>query len=242
VITNNLYFYDIKIVHMNRFILVIASLTISLSAFSQVDGNYNYSIGIRGYSLMQMPKILQQTNTDDYTNAWLNGGIIKFNDNQIAFRVSGHYLFKRDLTFANKCDECETAKGNMTDYAVKLGFEKNFNYSVIQPYFAADFGFRSNSFKGNVTPDHATSATAQYAAITSKAGGVFSPTLGIKANVLSRFSFFVESSMDFYYAYERQETVFNDAANTRTFAKSNKLEMLLNPVSVGIQIHLVRRN
>ena len=227
---------------MNRFILVIASLLISLSAFSQVDGNYNYSIGVRGYSLMQMPKILQQTNTDDYTNMWLNGGIIKFNDNQIAFRISGHYLFKRDLTFANKCDDCETAKGNMTDYAVKFGFEKNFNYSVIQPYFAADFGFRSHSFKGNVTPDHASSFNAPYSAITTKTGGVFSPTLGIKANVLSQVSFFVESSMDFYYAYERQETIFSDAANTRTFAKYNKLEMLLNPVSVGIQIHLVRRN
>lgn len=225
---------------MNRFILVIASLLISFSAFSQVDGNYNYSIGVKGYSLMQMPKILQQASTEDYTNTWLNGGIIKFNDNQIAFRISGHYLFKRDFTFNNKCDDCETAKGNMTDYAVKFGFEKNFNYSVIQPYFAADFGFRSHSFKGNVTP--IGNSSLPYSAITSKSGGVVSPTLGIKANVLKQVSFFVESSMDFYYAYERQETTFNDAANTRTFAKYNKLEMLLNPVSVGLQIHLVRRN
>ena len=225
---------------MNRFILVIASLLISLSAFSQVDGTYNYSVGVKGYSLMQMPKILQQTNTEDYTNVWLNGGIIKFNDNQIAFRISGHYLFKRDLTFNNKCDDCETAKGNMTDYAIKFGFEKNFNYSVIQPYFAADFGFRSHSFKGDVVSSN--SLNLPYAAITSKTGGVFSPILGIKANVLKQVSFFAESSMDFYYAYERQEIIFSDAANTRTFAKYNKLETLLNPVSVGIQIHLVRKN
>lgn len=225
---------------MNRFILVIASLLISLSAFSQVDGTYNYSVGVKGYSLMQMPKILQQTNTEDYTNVWLNGGIIKFNDNQIAFRISGHYLFKRDLTFNNKCDDCETAKGNMTDYAIKFGFEKNFNYSVIQPYFAADFGFRSHSFKGDVVS--ANSLNLPNTAITSKTGGVFSPTLGIKANVLKQVSFFAESSMDFYYAYERQEIIFSDAANTRTFAKYNKLETLLNPVSVGIQIHLVRKN
>ena len=227
---------------MNRIILVIASLLISLSAFSQVDGTYNYSIGVRGYSLMQMPKILQQTNTEDFTDMWLNGGMIKFNDNQIAFRISGHYLFKRNFTVNNKCDNCETASGKMTDYAIKFGFEKNFNYSVIQPYFAADFGYRSHSFKGNIVPINSASLNSTSSTNTSKSGGVFSPTLGIKANIISQLSIFVESSLDFYYAYERQETTYDDVANTRTFAKYNKLETLLNPVSVGVQIHLVRKN
>jgi hypothetical protein len=227
---------------MNRILLIAVSLFISASSFAQVDGNYNYSIGIKAYSIMQMPKILQQTNPDDYSKTWLNGGIIRFNDNQMAFRISGHYLYKRDLTFSNQCDNCESAKGSLTDYAIKLGFEKNFNYSILQPYFAADFGFRFNSFRGSVESQNAASFKAPYTAIASKNGGVFSPTIGLKINVAKQVSIFAESSIEFYYAYERQETILNDAANTRTFAKYNKLESLLNPISVGIQFHLVGKN
>lgn len=227
---------------MNKILLIAVSLFISASSFAQVDGNYNYSIGVKGYSIMQMPKILQQTNTEDYNDMWLNGGIIRFNDNQMAFRVSGHYLYKRDLSFKNQCENCETANGNLTDYAFKIGFEKNFNYAVLQPYFAADFGFRSNSFRGNVTSQNVASMKAPYTAIASKNGGTFSPTIGLKVNVAKQVSIFAESSIEFYYSYERQETVLNDAANTRTFAKYTKLESLLNPVSIGIQFHLVGRD
>jgi len=226
---------------MNRLTTVIVLLLVSISAFAQVDGNYNYSIGIRAYNMAQMPQILQQTNTDDYTNMWLNGGIIRFNDNQMAFRISGHYLYKRDFTFNNQCDNCESAKGSLSDYAIKLGFEKNFNYSVIQPYFAADFGFKANNFRGNIQPAN-TTVKFPYSASASKRGAVFGPVLGLKINVVRQISIFAESSIDFYYSYERQETVLNDAASTRTFAKYSKFESLLNPVSVGLQIHLVGKN
>ncbi|RYF19844.1 MAG: hypothetical protein EOO42_13615 [Flavobacteriales bacterium] len=227
---------------MNRLLFAI-SLLISASAFAQTDGNYNYSVGIKGYSLMQMPKILQQSNANSYTDVWLHGGMIKFNDNQIAFRISGHYFEKKNFSFANQCDNCETASGNLTDYTVKLGFEKNFNYAVVQPYFAADFGYRASNFKGKVSSLNTTSSlSAPYNAITSKSGGTFSPTLGLKINVHNRVSLFAESSIEFYYAYERQETILDDAANTRTFAKYNKMETLLNPVSLGIQFHLVGKN
>lgn len=227
---------------MNRVILVIVSLFISVSTFAQIDGNYNYSIGIKGYSLVQIPKILQQNNTDDYTTMWLNGGMIKLNDNQIAFRIGGHYYYKRNLTFDNQCETCETAKGNFSDFSIKLGFEKNFNYSVVQPYFGFDIGFRASNFKGDIHSKSTSSPTNGYAANSSKNGATFSPVLGIKVNALKNLSIFAESTLDFFYAYERQETVLNDAAKTRTFAKYNKLETLLNPVSVGIQFHLVGKN
>ncbi|GAB1463803.1 hypothetical protein [Pedobacter sp.] len=226
---------------MKRFIIGILIL-ISAKTFAQVDGNYNYSIGIKAFNLMQMPKILQQANTDDNIKSWVNGGIIRFNDNQIAFRISGYYLYKRDFTFNNQCDNCETAKGSLNDYAIKFGFEKNFNYSVIQPYFAADFGFRSNSFQGNLQAKNPALLNSSYAANTSKNGGTFSPLLGLKFNVLNQVSLFAESSIEFYYSYERQETVMNDLSNTRTFARYNKLETFLNPISIGIQFHLVGKN
>lgn len=228
---------------MNRIILVFTSLLISISAFAQVDGNYNYSLGVKGYSMMQLPKILQQTNADDYTKMWLNGGIIKINDNQMAFRISGHYFNKKDFTFNNQCDNCESATGTLSDYSIKLGFEKNFNYSIVQPYFGADFGFRSNSFKGDITRLNAANINAMpYSTVATKNGGTLSPILGLKINVARQVSIFAESSIDFYYSYERQETVQNDANSTRTFAKYSKFESLLNPVSVGLQIHLVGKN
>ncbi|WP_199118527.1 hypothetical protein [Pedobacter sp. ASV28] len=227
---------------MNKNLLFIFLLFISTSAFSQLDGNYNYSIGIKAFNIGQLPKILNQSNTDDYTQTWFNGGIIRFNDNQMSFRLSGHYLFKRDLKFSNQCDNCESANGNLTDYAIKIGFEKNFNYSIIQPYFAVDLGFRANSFHGEITSTNTLNTNATYSAITNKNGATLSPVLGFKINVLKQLSIFAESSIDFYYAYERQETILRDAANTRTFAKYNKLESLLNPVSIGIQIHLIGKN
>lgn len=227
---------------MNRIILIFTSLLISVSAFAQVDGNYNYSLGVKGYSMMQLPKILQQTNTDDYVTMWLNGGIIKINDNQMAFRISGHYFSKKDFTFNNQCDNCENARGNLSDYSIKLGFEKNFNYSIVQPYFGADFGFRSNNFRGDVARLNAASLNSPYSTVASKNGGTLTPILGLKINVANQVSIFAESSIDFYYSYERQETVQNDANSTRTFAKYSKFESLLNPVSVGIQIHLVGKN
>lgn len=226
---------------MKRFLIGILIL-ISAKSFAQVDGNYNYSIGIKAFNLMQMPKILQQVNADDNIKSWANGGIIRFNDNQMAFRISGYYLYKRDVTFNNQCDNCETANGNLSDYAIKLGFEKNFNYAVIQPYFAADFGFRAHSFRGSLQAKNPARLSGPYAATTSKNGGTFSPLLGLKFNILNQVSLFAESSIEFYYAYERQETVINDSQNSRTFAKYNRLETFLNPISIGIQFHLVGKN
>lgn len=241
-LSNILYFCHINTICMNRFLLVIAILLFNANVFAQVEGNYNYSIGIRGYSLMQLPKIAQQTNTDDFTNVWLSGGMLKLNDNQMAFRISGYYLYKRDYSFNNQCETCESAVGNLNDFSVKIGFEKNFNYSIIQPYFATDFGFRSTSFKGTVKQVNSSSLKRPYSLITSKNGGTVTPVLGLKVNISKQLSLFTESSLDFFYFYERQETVLGDAAETRTFAKYYKFEALLNPVSVGLQLHLVRKN
>jgi hypothetical protein len=227
---------------MHRLTLFFILLVTSLSAFAQIDGNYNYSIGVKGYNLVQMPKMLQQTNSNDYTEMWVNGGMLKFNDNQMAFRLSAYYFYKRDLSFNNQCDECETARGNFNDFSAKIGFEKNFTYSVLQPYFAIDLGYRTTGFKGKIQPNGAGSTRAPYSVNTSKNGATLSPVLGLKVNVLKNVSIFAESGLDFFYSYERQETVLDDMANSRTFAKYYKIESLLNPISIGLQIHLIDRN
>lgn len=215
-------------------------LFIGTRVSAQIDGNYNYSIGVKVFNMMQMPKILQQSNTEMFSNSWVNGGIIRFNDNQMSFRISGHYLYDPKYTFDNKCDNCETAEGRLADWAVKVGFEKNFSYNILQPYFAFDVGFRANKFNGDIRSDNNTNMP--YGVIAGKNGLTLSPTIGLKFNVAKQISVFAESNLHFYFSYERQETIMNDPGHTRTFAKYNKFEGLLNPISAGIQIHLVGRD
>ena len=226
---------------MKKILFSIFCLLISYSAFSQNDENYNYSIGLKAYNIMQMPKILNQTNSDGYMHAYLNSILVKFNDNQISYRIKANY-FKKDISFNNQCSTCEIAQGNMKDYAFTVGFEKVLNYAKVQPYFGTDVGFRVNNFTGEVKTVNTKSTSLPYNVDAEKNGLVIAPLLGIKVSPFKQVSFFVETSLDFYYSYERQETIQQDAANTRSFTKYNKWELLLNPFAVGIQVHLVSKN
>jgi len=228
---------------MKKKLLVILLLLSGGSAFSQMNGDYNYSIAARGFSMMQMPKILNETDYSKYVNTYFSGLVMKFNDNQISYRLGGSYL-KKSKTFYNNCNTCEIVTGDVTDYAFKVGFEKNLNFSRIQPYFGVDLGYRSNKFIGLSQNANVLKNALQSDAIASskveatKVGFIATPLIGIKFNVINEVSLFVESSLDFFYSYERQEFVTQDASNVRTLAKTNKAEFLLNPVSVGIAIHL----
>lgn len=228
---------------MKKKLLLILLLLSGGAAFSQMNGDYNYSIVARGFSMMQMPKVLNETDYSKYVNTYFSGLVMKFNDNQISYRLGGSYL-KKSKTFFNNCSTCEVVSGDVTDYAFKVGFEKNLNFSRIQPYFGVDLGYRSNKFVGlSQNANTLKSALASDAIPASKVeatkvGFIATPLIGIKFNVISEVSLFVESSLDFFYSYERQEFVTQDANNSRTLAKTNKAEFLLNPVSVGIAIHL----
>ncbi|SMC78818.1 hypothetical protein [Pedobacter nyackensis] len=226
---------------MKKCLLVALSLLLTNAAFSQMSGDYNYSIAVRGYSLMQMPKVLNQKNSDKFREAAFSGGILKFNDNQISYRLSGNY-FKKDVQIVNNCLNCEEANGKMTDYSFKIGFEKNINFSIIQPYFGFDMGYRSNKFVGMLSSK--SSADAAAVAIVpgpdgveaSKSGFTAAPILGVKVNPIPQVTLFAEGNLEFFYSYERQETAGPN--QERTFKKFNKSEFLVNPVSIGVQINL----
>jgi len=222
-------------------LFVSLSLFVSVNAFSQMTGNYNYSIAARGFSIIQMPKVFNQEE-QHYLNVFMNGGMVKFNDNQISYRLSGNYI-KQDVDFRNDCINCDVATGKVTDYAFKIGFEKNFNYSRIQPYFAFDLGYRNNGFAGTMNIIDSQRSVAGINKIESTKNGLTaSPIIGIKINPLPQITIFAESSLEFYYSYERRETVAQDASATKTYSKTNQGEYLINPVSVGIQIHLGAKN
>jgi hypothetical protein len=225
---------------MRKLIMFIGLMSASLFALAQSASDYNYSIGIRAYSLMQLPKILNQTNTQDYTSMLANGALIKFNDNQVSYRISGNY-FRDDISFDNTCATCEISKGKVTDYSFKVGFEKNFTYSRVQPYFAFDIGYRSNRFTGTTSPKSGLAGVNEKTVDANKNGLVMSPVLGIKVNIIDQITLFAESSLDFYYSYEKQD-ISEPNGIARTVNSYRKWEFLLNPVSAGIQFNIKRKN
>lgn len=232
---------------MRKFLLFCMFAIISDAAFSQMNGAYNYSVAINAYSMMQMPQILNQKHEDQLRNASFTGGMFKFNDKQISYRLSGSYLAKDKLRLINDCEGCEEANGKMTDYSFKVGFEKAINFSTIQPYFGFDIGFRQNKFNGTLTSTNPLQAAKSAADMTAmpyktaeaiKSGFVAAPLIGLKINVIPQLSLFAEGNLQLYYAYSRTETIAQDLDNTRDFRKTYKAEYLLNPVTVGIQFHL----
>ncbi len=243
-----LYFYgSIKIRGgklMKKHLLILVLLLSGGTAFSQMNADYNYSITLRGYGAMQMPKLFNETDPVQFINSYFSGIMVKFNDNQINYRLGGSYL-KQGKTFYNNCNTCEVVTGDVTDYTFKVGFEKNMNFSRVQPYIGADLGYRANRFVGTSANANPLKAQAIADATlypnkmeTSKNGFLLSPLVGIKFHPAPQLTLFVESSLDFFYSYERQEAVTEDANNVRSFTRTNKSEFLLNPVSVGLSFHL----
>lgn len=227
---------------MKRNLLIVLSLILSNSAFSQINGDFNYSLAVKGYSIMQMPKIMNQKKNEEFKDVSFSGGMIKFNDNQISYRLGGSYI-KRDIKAVNICSTCEELNGQMKDFNLTLGFEKSLNFSRIQPYFGFDIGFRENKFDGTIISKNILSADngsvmAPSILETSKTGFTASPVIGVKINPISQVTLFAESSVQWFYSYERQETVAQDVGNSRTFNKYNKSEFLTNAVTVGIQINI----
>ncbi len=230
---------------MKKTLLVLLISAVSCAGFAQTTGNYNYSLAARAFTLMQMPKVLNESNAYTLVSAPINGFMFKFNDNQISYRINGSY-YNKSKNFYNNCENCEAANGKLVDYAFKIGFEKNLSYSRIQPYFGIDLGYRSNHFRGTLDNRNTLKAMALSASSTSqmqnveasKTGLVLSPLVGLKINIIDQVSFFAEANLDYFYSYERQDMISQDVNNTRTLNKYYKSEFLFNPVSVGIQIHL----
>ncbi|WP_285009900.1 hypothetical protein [Pedobacter faecalis] len=223
--------------------LLLLLLTLSVySVSAQMNDEFNYTIAVKAFSVRQMPKILSQKNAERFSNSWFKGGILKFNDNQFSYRINGNYI-KTGIRLINDCADCEEANGTVTDYVFKLGFEKNLSFSRFQPYFGFDMGYRLNKFDGqlmstNPLIDAQAREVSADAVEATKSGLLLSPLLGFKINPVSMVSVFAESNIDFFIFHEKQETVSRDVNNTKTVNNYRKSEFLLNPVTIGIQIHL----
>ena len=199
------------------------------AANTNMQSEYLYSVGFKLLSIEQLPKILNATEKEKYYSSNINGFIIKFNDNQLSYRISGS-LFEKNISFENECKDCERTSGKVSDLQVKVGFEKNITNSKIQPYFGIDIGFRNNTFKGESVGSGSANIRPLYDVSAEKNSGVFGPVAGIKINLVNHFTLSAESGIDLIYSYERQTKAFRDAARTQTFQKYNKFEFLTRPL------------
>lgn len=218
--------------------LLLVSL-FSLNASSQP--NSTYSVGFNGFNYLQLPRIADQDPLK-YITSKFNGGIFKIDDRQINYRLSGRFI-NQSIDFKSDCANCNLVNGKVTDYAVKLGFEKNLTYSSVQPYFAFDIGYRYNRFKGIrdfIGLQRTSILTDQMETI--KNGLTIGPTLGLRISPVEQFSIFAEGSLELYLSHLRTQTVAQNTAASSIETSENKKEFLFSPVTVGLQFHLGSKN
>ncbi|WP_423147971.1 hypothetical protein [Rubrolithibacter danxiaensis] len=197
----------------------------------QRNRSYNYSVAVKVLGIEQFPKILNQVNTDNFIKTPFSGLIFKINDNQISYRFSGNF-YRKDYSFKNNCAECEIAAGKLTDFSLKMGFEKAISYSTIQPYYGFDLGYRRTKFTGDVTNASSVGTTTPYDVNTSKNGAMLTPLIGVKFNLVDHLTIGFEGSMDILYDYERQDKTTQDVNRTRSLNKTTNWEFLLKPLSM----------
>jgi hypothetical protein len=208
---------------MKKLLLLCAFTLTSYLAKAQVDGSFNNSVSVRAFGIMQVPKIQNNSKKDNYINTYLNAVSLKFNDNQISYRLSGSYL-NDDIDVM----ESDNGNGKIRDYSIKMGFEKNFNYGVVQPYFATDLGYRSHEFEGVINAGNSTKV--------SKHGFTLAPGFGLKLNVLRQLTFYVEGNVEFFYFQNKFENT-PPGSTDRSISKNYQSQFLLNPLNTGLQFH-----
>ena len=197
---------------------------------------YNYSIGFKFLSIEEFPKILDESNPDVLRHSIANGFIFKINDNQISYRILGNFYSDR-FSIKNEYQTTEELLGRLNDNHIKIGFEKNINYGIVQPYFGFDFGIKRSVFKGNIQNNFArglsaTASDADYDVRTEKTGFSISPVFGFKVNLVNHFTIAAESTIDIFYSYERQERTNRNLSQDPSLRKYNKWEYLLKPVGM----------
>lgn len=191
---------------------------------------YSYSVGVKVFGYEELPQILDQVKNSDFQKQYLSGIILKFNDNQISYRISGIF-YSDDITFQN--GDYEQGKGKANDAAIRLGFEKNIVYADLQPYYGFDIGYRRSKFNGSVASSPENPGLIKpYDARTLKNSLSLSPLLGIKYNFLDHLTIAAETSIDFLMTYEKQNLTYNNGGISKTTNKYQKWEYLFRPVGL----------
>ena len=195
-----------------------------LSATAQTNTDFNYNIGVNFYKLSQIPQVNFNQRVNPETGRYFPGIILKFNDNQLAYRVALN--FYRNSNFGFSEDDSASVHGTYLDYSLKMGVERDLSATNFKPYFGADLGFLHSEFSG--LKMHFNDKTVNNLR-TEKNGFLISPFLGVKYHFIRRLYLSAEVAIDFIYAYNRLQTINDGIKQVSHF---NKGEFLLAPVSL----------
>ena len=209
---------------------------LSLNSSAQGNSNYNFTVSLTAFNILEMPKISDQE--QNYMTNYFSGAAFSINDHQISYRLRGNFIHN-NIKFISDCTNCNLDNGQVTDYNISIGFEKNLNYARIQPYFAFDLGYRYNRFSGiQNTVNLQQMIDATDALETIKNGITAAPAIGIKISPFDGVSIFAEAGFEYYISYLHTQTVSQDLSATLTQTIGHKQEILFKPVTIGIQLHL----
>lgn len=151
---------------------------------------FNYTVAFKIMSVETFPDILSKNNKDSYVTSKFNGFLLKFNDKQLSYRLSGSF-YNQKVEFINGNNSTENIAGNQKDSQVRLGVEKNINYSTLQPYLGFDIGYRRNTFNGKNNTNNFYNI--------ERTGVTASPFLGIKLNIVNHITIAGEAAFELFY-------------------------------------------
>jgi len=194
--------------------------------------DYWYTVAVRTYGYEQFPQVLNQAD-QLFLSSYFNGVLLKYNDNQIGYRLQGSY-FDRDISFDNKCEGCERADGRFQNTTIKLGIEKSINYARLQPYLGADIGFMAQKFKGS-SVKYATAEEIYTEDIKNAA--LLSPFIGVKLYLTSRVAVAGEANFNMAYTYQKSNAYPDETRTAPPYqTKRYKWEYFFAPVgSISLQ-------
>jgi len=205
-------------------LLITACILFSAKSKGQTNTNFNYNLGIRAFSYGQTPSIL-----NDYVNKnarkYLTGLLLKFNDNQLAYRLGFNFYTKDNYSLTGTRNE--KLKGRYRDYGLTLGFERDLSLSNFKPFFGGDIGFIHSNFKGIRTTGV---LQAPLTLATLKNGLSLSPLFGVKYTFIPRFYLSIEAAVCFDYSFNRVESTPQLPAS-RVVTHYSKGEFLTSPVA-----------
>lgn len=194
---------------MKKLLLLFITQLFIFVAFSQSQSESNYSLGLKLMSFEEFPKFLNEVRSKaKFNSTSFTGLMFKINENQISYRFQISDFKNNDYSFKNECADCEVVTGKFTDLNLKIGFEKNLNYSRLQPFYGLDLGFRGTTFVGNAKKT-GTSAFL-YQANIDKNGASFYPFLGIKFNIIKTITISAESGLDFLFTSDKEVKATNN--------------------------------
>ena len=188
---------------MRKFYLYFLFQFFILFAVAQSQSDFNYSFGIKLFSVEAIPKMMNEVREHtNYQTPSFNGLVFKVNDNQISYRFQINKLNEDNYSFKNECATCEIVTGNYDELNFKIGFERNITYSRLQPFYGIDLGYVEAKFNG-VSKDFKSNAFL-YNANIQKNGVLVYTFIGLKFNVIKYLTLSAESGIDFIYNFEKE--------------------------------------